>query len=96
MNYDQMMSKTKIEVSGMVKNLVQFVSSKTQKVYWSVLVDVVGSDHPVTLKLPENFDNSSLVMYQVFTFSCSQQQAFDKKYYELKVLSIVKDEPKKI
>jgi len=78
MQYQEMIAKTMIVVVGIVKGINEYVN-KEKVSYWSVDLEVKGTKMPVNIRLPEKFDRSKLVEYQLTKLECVVKPSFDKK-----------------
>lgn len=82
----QMVDKTSVQVTGIVKSVNEYISKKTQLSYWSVDVEVKGHKSALNLRLPEN-PGETIKLYDVRTFNILILPGFEGKGVDLKVIS---------
>jgi len=85
MQYKEMLEKTMCLVVGIVKGLNEYVN-KDKKSYWSVDLEVKGTKSPVNVRLPDNFDRSKIVEYELVKLQCVFRDSFDRKSKVLEAL----------
>jgi len=78
MQYKEMLDKTCCLLVGIVKGLNEYVNAE-KKSYWSVDLEVKGTKMPVNVRLPDGFERSKLVEYEIAKFQCVIKPSFDKK-----------------
>jgi len=78
MQYKEMLEKTSCLVQGIVKSVNEYVN-KDKKSFWSVDLEVKGTKSPVNIRLPDYFDRSKLVEYELARFSVAFVDSFDKR-----------------
>lgn len=83
----QMVDKTSVQVTGIVKSVNEYISKKTKLSYWSVDVEVKGHKTALNLRLPEN-PGELLKLYDVKTFHIIISPGFEGKGVDLNVINI--------
>lgn len=86
MNYKDMVEKTGLLITGICKGVNEFVQRDTGKCYYSVDVEIKGTRMPVNIKLPEGFDKSKLIPFDLVNISCCIQPSFDRKGIQILAL----------
>lgn len=68
-SYKEMKAKTVIKVLGVVDQIVEYYSEKTQKTYYSVDLLVNGVRDKLNVKLPDDYDRTKLVEGELASFN---------------------------
>jgi len=85
MNIKELMAKTKIIIIGLCKGVNKY-DSKNGKTYYSVDVEVQGTKSPINIKLPDEFDRSKFLDYELVQLNCMIRPGYDNKGIELRAI----------
>ena len=85
MELREMMSKTGMQIVGVVRSINTYVS-KENKSYYSVDLDIAGCRQPINIALPESYDKSKLVECDLTKIALVVVPSFDKKNIKLQAI----------
>jgi len=86
MNYKELIEKTGLRILGICKGVNEYVQKETGKCYYSVDVEIKGTRMPVNVKLPEGYNKSKLVPFDMVQLDCCIQPSFDRKGIQILAL----------
>lgn len=88
MNYKDMIEKTGLKVSGICKGVNEYIQKETGKAYYSVDLEIKGTRMPVNIKLPDQYNKSHLIPFEIVHLACCVQPSFDRKGIQLVALPV--------
>lgn len=86
MNYKDMIEKTSLKITGICKGVNEYIQKDTGRAYYSVDLEIKATRMPVNVKLPDGYNKSKLVPFDLVEILCSIQPSFDRKGIQIVAL----------
>lgn len=86
MNYKDMIEKTALRLIGICKGVNEYIKPDTGQAFYSVDVEIKGTRMPVNVKLPNGYNKSKLIPFEIIQLDCAIIPSYDRKGIQLQAL----------